>query len=58
MSDRSNREALKPFSENDLAVLYEQAFDYDGSLISMAYEVSDKLNYLTEALVLLSLVKD
>ena len=49
---------MKPFSENDLAVLYDFAFDYDGSLISMALEVGNKLGNLTEALVFLSLVKD
>lgn len=38
LSDHSqeNKQALKPFSENDFAVLYDEAFDYDGSLITMA----------------------
>ena len=53
-----NCENLKPFSDNDLAYLYEKCFDFDGNLLCLALESGDQLNQLTEALTLLFMVQD
>ena len=53
-----NCESLKPFSDKDLAYLYENSFDFDGNLICLALDSSDQLNQLTEALTLLFMVQD
>ena len=57
-NSEESKESLAPFSDHDLAVLYEQSFDFDGNLLSLALASGDKLNYLTEALVLLFMVQD
>ena len=53
-----NIESLRSFTDNDFAVLYEQAFDFDSNILRLAFESSDQLNFLTESLVLIQMVQD
>ena len=54
----ANSEDLKPFSDKDLAVIYEQSFDFDGNLLCLALESGSERNKITEALTLLFMVQD
>ena len=53
-----NCEDPDQFSNKDLAVKYDHAFDFDGNLLCLVFESCDQLNYITEALVFLFMVRD
>ena len=40
-NDSEVRNALKPFTPSDLAVLYERAIDLDGNLLLLALEICE-----------------
>ena len=55
---KPDQECLKEFSNKDLAVLYENTFDNDGSIISLTTQVKDQVNFITQIMTLLFFIRD
>ena len=55
---KPDKECLKEFSNKDLAVLYENTFDNDGSIISLTTQVKDQVNFITQIMTLLFFIRD
>lgn len=56
---RNEREKLSDiFQKKDLAVLYENAMNYDGCMLALVSQVQDQRAYLTEIFTFVSMLKD